>query len=516
MKNGQRLLLRNGHLSERELVITGICPIQDPQPRIRHRDGGRFSSAILPLFMRRTPSVDALIPVLMNNRLLSILTFLFLITGLSELSFGQTVMGQTSVLSGSDGGNGGYLIAQNATLTNAGTLQSESFYVNTAGGNLTLSVYDATGANGGPGKLIASSAVFTPVTGWNTVPLPQVALSPGNYWLAYLPTSNALGFPATFGAGTYYAAAGQTSVPSPFPLSAAFKGSTNWSLYATLTPGGTPTATPTPTPTPTPAPTPTPTPTPGITPPPQAVAAGFTSLNFDQEPGQTWDIGYGTDGHKWNANVWWESVPTSANYVISGGIMTLTGTGNVETDLCTQFYDYSGGTYFQGGYFEAYMSTTDWSAFWLFCADRPWVWGNLVLPSNPLTWTNEIDIIETDPGAAYAKSVATTIHKNTSSDGGVADQINPNNVNTISGPVESTWHIYGVLWTQSQVTWYVDNVEICTYPTFSSTWQPVQLILTAQPGGVGGSRSNVIPPITQVQWVRVWEPAGYVNPTPTP
>ena len=247
------------------------------------------------------------------------------------------------------------------------------------------------------------------------------------------------------------------------------------------------------------------------------MTAGFTSLNFDQEPGQTWDIGYGTDGHKWNAGMWWYAVPPTSDFAVNNGVLTITGTSTAETDLCTQFHDYSGGTYFQGGYFEAYMSTTDWSAFWLFCADRPWVWGNLVLPSNPLTWTNEIDAIETDPGAAYVNNVTTTIHENTSSDGGVPDVINPNNNNTISdGPVEATWHIYGVLWTQSQVTWYVDNVEVCTYPTFASTWQPVQLILTAQPGGVNGSPSNVLPPITQIQWVRVWEPAGYVNPTPTP
>jgi beta-glucanase (GH16 family) len=434
-------------------------------------------------------------------------------TGLYTSTVAALTMGQTSVLSGSDGGNGRYLIAQNAILTNAGTLQSESFYVKTAGGHLTLAVYDATGANGGPGKLIASSAVFTPVTGWNTVPLPQVALSPGNYWLAYLPTRNALGFPAA-ATGTYYAAVGQNSVASLFPLSAASVGSTNWSLYATLTPGATPTpGSALPTPTPTPSPTSTPTPTP----PPQAVAAGFTNLNFDQEPGQPWDIGYGTDGHKWNAGLWWYAVPPSSDFTVNNGVLTITATSTFETDLCTQFHDISGGTYFQGGYFEAYMSTTDWSAFWLYCADRPWVWGNLVLPSNPLTWTNEIDIIETDPGAALANNVTTTIHNNTSSDGGVPDVINPNNNNMISnGPVESTWHTYGMLWTQSQVTWYVDNVEVCTYPTFVSTWQPVQLILTAAPRGVNGSPSNVLPPITRIQWVRVWEPAGYVNPTPTP
>ena len=39
-------------------------PIRVRQPRVRHRDKGRFSSAILPRCMRREPSVDALIPAL--------------------------------------------------------------------------------------------------------------------------------------------------------------------------------------------------------------------------------------------------------------------------------------------------------------------------------------------------------------------------------------------------------------------------------------------------------------------
>jgi putative transposase len=62
-ENGQRLEVRNGHLPERE-IISGIGAIKVRQPRVRHRDGGRFCSAILPRFMRRTPSVDALIPAL--------------------------------------------------------------------------------------------------------------------------------------------------------------------------------------------------------------------------------------------------------------------------------------------------------------------------------------------------------------------------------------------------------------------------------------------------------------------
>jgi transposase-like protein len=62
-EDGQRLVVRNGHLPERE-IVSGIGAIKVRQPRVRHRDGGRFTSAILPPFMRRTPSVDALLPVL--------------------------------------------------------------------------------------------------------------------------------------------------------------------------------------------------------------------------------------------------------------------------------------------------------------------------------------------------------------------------------------------------------------------------------------------------------------------
>ena len=62
-ENGQRLVVRNGHLPERE-VISGAGPIPVRQPRVRHRDQGRFTSAILPKYMRRAPSVDTLIPAL--------------------------------------------------------------------------------------------------------------------------------------------------------------------------------------------------------------------------------------------------------------------------------------------------------------------------------------------------------------------------------------------------------------------------------------------------------------------
>jgi beta-glucanase (GH16 family) len=251
---------------------------------------------------------------------------------------------------------------------------------------------------------------------------------------------------------------------------------------------------------------PAPDPVEGTTPPPQAVAAGFRRLSFDEECKGPLDIGYGSRGHKWNAGLWYEPIPPSSDFEVKNGVLTITATATSGVNLCTQYHDFSGGTYFQGGYFEARMRCSDWSAFWLYCADRPTVNGNLVLPSNPRTWTNEIDVIETDPGKARTNTVFCTVHKNTSSDGGVPDVQNHPDYFTISnGPVEGVWHTYGVLWTQTEVTWYVDNVKIASVPPYASTWQPVQLILGVGPGGCNGGASTVLPPTTQVQWVRVWE-----------
>jgi len=63
-KDGRRQVVRNGSNPKRSLV-TGVGPIEVQQPRVRdRREGHRFTSQILPPFMRRVPSVDALIPAL--------------------------------------------------------------------------------------------------------------------------------------------------------------------------------------------------------------------------------------------------------------------------------------------------------------------------------------------------------------------------------------------------------------------------------------------------------------------
>ena len=67
-ENGHRVVVRNGHMPAREL-ISGIGRIPIEQPRIDDRQLAkekepRFSSAILPRYLKRVASVDSLIPAL--------------------------------------------------------------------------------------------------------------------------------------------------------------------------------------------------------------------------------------------------------------------------------------------------------------------------------------------------------------------------------------------------------------------------------------------------------------------
>ena len=69
LPDGRDRLVRHGHGPERQ-VQTGIGPVAVQRVRLRDRGAGeageriRFTSAILPRWARRTPSMDALLPIL--------------------------------------------------------------------------------------------------------------------------------------------------------------------------------------------------------------------------------------------------------------------------------------------------------------------------------------------------------------------------------------------------------------------------------------------------------------------
>jgi transposase-like protein len=64
-EDGRRLVVRNGSLPERE-ILTGVGPIAVSQPRVRDKRSGEdreiFSPGILPKYLRKTKSIEELIP----------------------------------------------------------------------------------------------------------------------------------------------------------------------------------------------------------------------------------------------------------------------------------------------------------------------------------------------------------------------------------------------------------------------------------------------------------------------
>ncbi len=151
-------------------------------------------------------------------------------------SAGNTNYGLTTQGSSGDSGNGNLLLAQKITVTTTGTLQSLTFEVNSAVGDLVLGIYSDSGGN--PDLLLAQTNAFTPTGGnffntQNTTTNPT--LTPGDYWITYLPQSSSLTFYQTSGSGTFkvHNSSYSTTMPSSFG-SIDDSGSTNWTFYATV------------------------------------------------------------------------------------------------------------------------------------------------------------------------------------------------------------------------------------------------------------------------------------------
>ncbi len=62
-ESGRRFVVRNGHLPKRE-IMTGIGPVSVRVPKVRDRSGTRikFTSALLPPYLRRARSVEEVLP----------------------------------------------------------------------------------------------------------------------------------------------------------------------------------------------------------------------------------------------------------------------------------------------------------------------------------------------------------------------------------------------------------------------------------------------------------------------
>jgi beta-glucanase (GH16 family) len=177
----------------------------------------------------------------------------------------------------------------------------------------------------------------------------------------------------------------------------------------------------------------------------------------------------------------------------------------------------SSGLTFTQGYFEARMKWTGaqgaWPGFWLIsyrhATNASWPSVNPYCADNDLAaalcYSAELDVFEgqgAEPNVFYG-----TIHRNSSNDYGVDDVQNDNNAQRQTVDLSADFHRYGMLWTDSSVTWYLDDEPLMTAPVYDSTNQPMFLLLQMWVGGWSGDPDASTPDVlqTQVDYVDVWQ-----------
>ena len=205
--------------------------------------------------------------------------------------------------------------------------------------------------------------------------------------------------------------------------------------------------------------------------PPQAVAAGFNNLAFDDEfASNTYTSTKGKTpvaGANWYPYFW----AAASNVTIANGMATITN-GNIGS---TPSYYTSLGTgtttgSFYHGYFEARMqfaispgtatSAATWPAFWMFGVD-PQSTGSFNCPecdifeAYPLGGTS-FDPVQTLHNWSYPKDTDTGNTENTS------QMLSLQGSNGSSVPNDGAYHTYGALWQSTgngtgQIQFYYDN-----------------------------------------------------------
>jgi len=264
------------------------------------------------------------------------------------------------------------------------------------------------------------------------------------------------------------------------------------------------------------------------TPPPQASAAGYSTLVFDDEF-NTLNIapsGNSSGAYNWYPGLFYESqTPPSSEITDTAGVLDLdwnkaTGesTGLYNTSIESESSNADAGKKFRYGYFEVRMRWNNVTGTW------PTIWLDPVQAiGGQTTNTGEIDIFEGQGGSNVYYG---TLH---TWDGGTETwSSSPDNFALPASNDFSQWHLYGALWVPGSgskpgtVTWYFDNNELGSATTTSSNnsvfdQEDFLLILGSQEGvnwtagdltGVTASDINLY-----ADWVHVWQNTALGTPT---
>lgn len=128
-----------------------------------------------------------------------------------------------------------------------------------------------------------------------------------------------------------------------------------------------------------------------------------------------------------------------------------------------------------------------WPAFWLVPADG--------------SWPPELDVMEAR--GADASQVFVTAHSNV---GGQHTSVGSAVLNP--GGTADGYHTYGVLWTPTELTWYVDGTAAYSAPTPADMNKPMYMIVNLAVGGFGGDPTDWGSTAMKVDYVHAYALAG--------
>ena len=253
-----------------------------------------------------------------------------------------------------------------------------------------------------------------------------------------------------------------------------------------------------------------PQPSSGAQPPPQATAAGFANLAFDDEMTTpvAADVSNGTAGTaNWYMPAQWWGGPTSSSCLSqSGSVLTISGCGGVTgfasapgDGSTTSHNNYA----FKYGYWEAsftrpdcYTNSGEWAAWWL-----------LPSPANNSQnsgYSGELDIFEGNVVAGgTGNNGSGTYHVWSNGNTDAESNNSADSYPMPSGTNCTQQTIYGLLWTPGNLQWYINN-HLVNSVSYSSSQAKTAfdgslayyMILDRQDGA--GSMG--------IDWVRVWQP----------
>jgi beta-glucanase (GH16 family) len=261
----------------------------------------------------------------------------------------------------------------------------------------------------------------------------------------------------------------------------------------------------------------------GLTPPPpgQAPAQGDTTKHDLPPPGYAlvWEDGF--DGSALDAQRWTALSGSREDAVNTPSAISVANGELVVTTFTRSGVNYTGFLSTEGkfqalyGYFEARIRFQDapgsWCAFWISTATIGKPLGD------PGTAGVEIDVVEhraTDQGGWDALKDMVALNLNW--DGYDSHKKTLQKVTALpdGAPVQGDWHVYGVLWTETGYTFYVDGMALWTQDAPVSH-RPEDLRLTCEVAD--GSWAGYVPKggyglpdasaaHMEVDWVRVWQP----------